>query len=67
MSLHIQKVLSKELSRKDFLKYLGVFILTIFGISAFLKNLSSFGSTKKVRQVKTLASKSSFGHGVYGV
>ena len=53
------------MTRKEFLKYLGLFMLTVFGISALLKNLSKLNPSKPkiARNIK----RSSFGSGVYGV
>jgi hypothetical protein len=67
MNKYIQTVLNKEMNRKEFLSYLGMFFLTIFGISTLLKNLSNLNSPSK----KTISSKSTnktgFGGGAYGV
>lgn len=63
MNGHIQKILTKEMSRKEFLAYLGMITLTIFGISAFLKNLSSLNPIKNTKKL----TKTSFGSGAYGV
>lgn len=61
MNGYIQKILTKEMTRKEFLSYFGLFLLTIFGISALFKNLSSLNSTTNFKQPKT------FGSGPYGV
>ena len=65
MSGYMQKILTKEMTRKEFLTYLGMLMLTIFGISSLLKNISSLSPTKS--KVTKNVVKSSFGSGVYGV
>jgi hypothetical protein len=65
MSRNIQKILTKEMSRKEFLSYIGLLLLTVFGISAFLKNISALNPTKS-KGTKRIP-KSSFGSGAYGV
>jgi hypothetical protein len=62
MSGPIQKILTKEMTRKEFLSYIGVFMLTLLGISSLLKNLSTL-NPRKTRKL----TKSSFGRGAYGV
>ena len=67
MNLYIQKILTKEMTRKEFLTYFGLLILTVFGISALLKNISKLSPTKKQKVVASAERKSSFGTGGYGV
>jgi len=61
----IQKILTKEMTRREFLTYLGMLLLTVFGISTLLKNISSLNPTKS--KVTKNITKSSFGYGPYGV
>jgi hypothetical protein len=61
---YIQKILTKEMTRKEFLAYLGMLLLTIFGISALLKNLASLNPTKS--KIAKNVTKPSFGSGAYG-
>lgn len=64
MGKYIQKILTKKMTRKEFLLFLGVFFMTVSGISALLKNLSKLNPKFK----KTIAKKSSsFGSRAYGV
>jgi hypothetical protein len=44
----LQSILEKELSRKEFLRYLGIFILTIVGIKGIYKKLTSVFDKKQV-------------------
>lgn len=64
MNKYLQKILTKEMTRKEFLTYLGMFFITVSGISALLKNLSQLNPKSK----KTIAKNpSSFGSRAYGV
>ena len=69
MSTYIQKILTKKMTRKEFLTYLGMLMLAIFGISSLLKNISNLNPTKNPKQSKSLLSKTktSFGSDAYGV
>lgn len=56
----LSSLLSKEVSRKEFLIYLGLFLLTITGISHVLKTIKDpelLGASKPTK---------GFGSGVYG-
>jgi hypothetical protein len=53
------------MTRKEFLSYLGMFMLMVFGISTLLKNIKSLNPTKS-KVTKNIA-KSSFGSGAYGI
>jgi hypothetical protein len=64
--MNIQKILTKEVTRREFLAYLGLFMLTIFGISSLLKNLKSISSLSSTKTTKKLA-RTLFGSGAYGV
>jgi hypothetical protein len=70
MSGHIQRILTKKMTRKEFLVYLGMIMFTVIGISSRIKSLKSISSlnpTKIQKQPKTLSAKTSFGSGPYGV
>lgn len=58
---YIQKILTKEMTRKEFLVYLGMLFLTIFGISSLLKSLSKLSPSPRKQP------KIGFGAGPYGV
>lgn len=57
---HFDQLLTKEMTRKDFLLHLGVLFLVITGISNLLKTLSDPHITKQI------GSKPGFGSGPYG-
>lgn len=52
-----QNLLQKKLTRFEFLKMVGVIILTITGVSGILKTISGLNTTKVTN---------GFGKGVYG-
>ena len=56
-----QKLLEKEMDRKEFLVYVGVFLLTFTGISSFLKSIS-----ESIHTDTQSSGSQSFGYGVYG-
>lgn len=61
-------LLTAKLTRKEFLTYLGMLMLTVFGISSFLKNLKNIpGLNPTKSKVTKNVAKSSFGSGPYGV
>ncbi len=37
----IQEVMQQELSRKDFIKYIGIALLSMVGVASFLQNLTN--------------------------
>ena len=47
MNLPINELLQKEMSRKDFLRLVGVGLLTIGGVNALLKNFEHLGKAPK--------------------
>ncbi len=47
--INIDEVLSREMDRKDFLRYAGLAALGVLGVNNLIKNLSSFGKTKQRR------------------
>lgn len=66
MSLPLfSKLLSKRLTRKEFLTYLGLLVLTISGISGLLRTLSN----PQLAEFERKASKTNrpYGDGPYGV
>jgi hypothetical protein len=65
MGIGIRNYLTKKMTRKEFLSYLGLFVLTVFGITSAIKNLSGFADTKT--GTKRLTGKSNFGSGRYGI
>ena len=60
-------LLSKKMTRKEFLLHLGILLLAITGISSFLKTLSDpHLLNKKNNSNKNLTSNTDFGKGAYG-
>ena len=66
MNNYLQKILTKEMTRKEFLVYLGMFFLTVTGVSTLLKNLSKMDFNSK-KTISSKVSKSGFGSRAYGV
>jgi len=58
----LQSLVNRKMDRKEFLLYLGFFILTITGISGILKNLND----PKLFKVKNKPQAQGFGSGPYG-
>lgn len=46
----IQELMQQEISRQEFLRYIGVAILGIIGVSSLLQNLTSLSSSKSNHQ-----------------
>ena len=67
MNNYLQQILTKEMNRKEFLTYLGMFFLTITGVSAVLKNLSKMDFNSKKTISSKGSSKTGFGSSAYGV
>lgn len=67
MNGHLQELLTKKMTRKEFLVYLGVIGLAVFGISSFFKSISNLNPTKNTKQFKKPVTKRPFGSGAYGV
>lgn len=65
MNRDIVGILDKQMTKAEFLRYLGVISLSVFGISSFLNNISSLDPKKPVKQVSN--GKRTFGSGAYGV
>lgn len=66
MKQGLSVVLAKKMTRTEFLKYLGVMVVSVVGISSMLKNLAEINEPHK--KVKLSSSgKRTFGSGAYGV
>lgn len=65
MNRSIVGVLKKQMTRKEFLTYLGIISVSVLGISSFIKSLSELDVSQKSK--KTKDSKNAFGTGTYGV
>lgn len=57
--------MTKKMTRKEFLTYLGMFFLAITGISKTLKNISKFNP--KSKKLISKPHSSAFGSRAYGV
>lgn len=57
----LTKLLHKEMDRKEFLFYIGIFLLAVTGISHIIKNLTELLDTKNSSLATT-----GFGSDVYG-
>jgi hypothetical protein len=67
MSSHVFKnLLTKRITRKQFLVYLGILVLTVLGISPLIKSISNLDLTKRLRQPKIPIAQNGFGAGPYG-
>lgn len=64
MNRSFVNVLNKQMTRKEFFKYLGIMFVSVFGISSLMKSLSELDISQKSK--KANISKSNFGTGVYG-
>ena len=47
MNLPIQELLQKDMSRKDFLRFIGMGLLAVGGINTLLKSFENAGKTQK--------------------
>lgn len=54
----LEKLFQREMTRREFLAFAGLFVISIFGISSFLKNIRTFTGTQPVSH--------GFGSGPYG-
>lgn len=61
-----QKLLTKEMTRKQFLGHIAVGILTITGISAALNTMSGGTSKKSVGKSKSNGESGGYGGSAYG-
>ena len=61
-SRHLSQLLSQELTRKQFLLYLGLLLLTVTGVTGLVKTLSD---PKLIHKQRTATQ--GFGSGPYGV
>lgn len=57
----VQKLLQKEMNRKDFLKHVGIGFAAIVGITTVLKTVTNLGSSENQKQ-----SSLGYSSGVYG-
>lgn len=60
----IKKILDQKLNRKDFLRYVGVLLLSVFGVSNLLSSLTK--NSKAVQPQADTKLKNGFGGGKYG-
>lgn len=67
MNLHIQKILNKKITRREFLVYFGMIIFTLLDLSRLLKSISIVSPTKSTKKPKLANVKRTFGVGSYGV
>ncbi len=56
-----EKLLEKEMERKEFLVYLGLFFLAVTGVSSLLKSIS-----ESIHTDTNTSDPNSFSYGVYG-
>ena len=54
---------TKKITRKEFIVYLGMIMLTVLGISSFTKSILKISPTKRTKK----SAKTSYGSGAYGV
>ena len=60
----VSNILKKQMTRKEFVSYMGVIILTLLGIPSLLKPLSDLGVPQKRKKGGGI--KHTFGSGAYG-
>lgn len=60
----LNTLLTKKMDRKDFLKHIGIGVVAVTGLSAFLKALAP--APKKAAVQQTNASQYGYGGSVYG-
>jgi len=65
MKTSVKDLLGKQMTRVEFLRYFGMVVVGVFGISSLLKNLSDLDPKRKVKQISN--GKRTFGSGAYGV
>jgi hypothetical protein len=61
ISKYLQNLLTAEITRKEFLSYLGIFMLTITGVSGLLRSVTNIKITDQ------FTPKQGYGTGPYGV
>lgn len=54
------------MSRKDFLKHMAAFLISLIGISALIKNLANPSVKSQSQPSRTKKSSDTFGGGAYG-
>lgn len=59
----IQEILQQEISRKEFLRYIGIALLGMIGVTSFLNNLSNSLGQQTVQTKKESAG---YGYSAYG-
>ena len=62
----LDKLLKKEMSRKDFLKHMAAFVVSMIGISTIIKNLANPMAKPKPSKSTAQKRNNSFGGGSYG-
>jgi hypothetical protein len=61
----VTNILNKQMSRRQFVSYIGIIALTLLGIPSLLKSLTDLGTPQKRKVVAN--SNRRFGTGAYGV
>lgn len=61
---HIQKLLEKQMTRKEFLRNIGFMILALFGVTKFIEQLMKGDFTQPPQKVSTTTR---WGGGKFGV
>jgi len=59
-------VFNKKMTRAEFLKYFGLMIVSVLGISTMFKNLTEFSGASRKNKLSS-SEKRTFGGGAYGV
>lgn len=61
--LNIQEIMQKDVSRKEFLRYVGIAFLSVIGVAAMMQNIqSSLGGSSAKSEVR----QSGYGGSAYG-
>lgn len=63
---HIHALMEREVSRKEFLRYVGVALLSIIGVTNFIKNLSQPLQLPATAPKQLDNKLSGYGHSAYG-
>jgi hypothetical protein len=61
---NINELMKQEVSRKDFLRYIGVALLTLIGVAGVLKNLETSLGGSKAKEINTKPA--GYGASAYG-
>jgi len=67
MHTYIQKLLATKVTRREFLTYLGVLMLTVSGISSVMKSVTNIDLFRSVEPSHDTKAQKGFGAGAYGV